>query len=512
MFDSHKVRKMQNFSQPPHNSHCTQRSLSEEMRARLPTTNKNAEEDGNIDVERNFNINGNDDDFDSSGAMKKKKSVSSSSLPSMMLVPKNPWLLLVLGILFGAFLPTFMKHKSVRIVHRHVKGAYKAHSEASKEYLKRYRETYLEEVKANVNNAETVMLLESVVKEEEKKVEEELVKEEVGAVTREEGGDIAFKTLENGNHVCLPLIDEDFSDLLSEEEMNESGTVITRSECEWFAKYIRTSIEASKLTSKCIPDNHVFATKVNEHVWEIFTYAIQNIKSEKCFIDRLIVLCLDDTSALQCKEDGFTHCIRYLYTLGASNFQQNDFWPITWLQTKMALALQSAKLTAFIHDSDVLFLQVPDLKKIVELDPSSEMFHQWENFNYTALFENPSYKEESEPVDVPHSGINSGQLLFLPTEKVRQGLLLSLRRGKEWGTNKNRLDQDLITEATNEVGVKRTGLSYKYNSYCSTRSSNRQHAHLEDWITFHVNCARDTGLKMHHMREVQEDWIKHKSG
>ena len=208
MFDSHRVRKMQNhFSQPPHNSHCTQRSLSEEMRARLPTTNKNAEEDGNIDVERNLNINGNDDDFDSSGAMKKKKSVSSSSLPSMMMVPKNPWLLLVLGILFGAFLPTFMKHKSVRIVHKHVKGAYKAHSEASKEYLKRYRETYLEEVKAHVNNAETVMLLESVVKEEEKKVEEELVKEEVGAVTREEGGDIAFKTLENGKHVCLPLID-----------------------------------------------------------------------------------------------------------------------------------------------------------------------------------------------------------------------------------------------------------------------------------------------------------------
>ena len=190
------------------------------MRARLPTTNKNAEEDGNIDVERNFNINGNDDDFDSSGAMKKKKSVSSSSLPSMMMVPKNPWLLLVLGILFGAFLPTFMKHKSVRIVHRHVKGAYKAHSEASKEYLKRYRETYLEEVKANVNNAETVMLLESVVKEEEKKVEEELVKEEVGAVTREEGGDIAFKTLENGKHVKK----------VEEELVKEEVGAVTREE------------------------------------------------------------------------------------------------------------------------------------------------------------------------------------------------------------------------------------------------------------------------------------------
>jgi hypothetical protein len=63
-----------------------------------------------------------------------------------------------------------------------------------------------------------------------------------------------------------------------------------------------------------------------------------------------------------------------------------------------------------------------------------------------------------------------------------------------------------------DVGVKRTGLSYKYNSYCSTRSFNREHEHLEEWITFHVNCAKGPGLKMHHMREVQEDWIKHKSG
>ena len=513
MFDSHRVRKMQNhFSQPPHNSHCTQRSLSEEMRARLPTTNKNAEEDGNIDVERHFNINGNDDDFDSSGAMKKKKSVSSSSLPSMMMVPKNPWLLLVLGILFGAFLPTFMKHKSVRIVHKHVKGAYKAHSEASKEYLKRYRETYLEEVKANVNNAETVMILESTVKEEEKKVEEELVKEEVGAVTREEGGDIAFKTLENGKHVCLPLIYEDFSDLVSEEEMNESGTVMTRSECEWFARYIKVSIVASKMTSKCVPDDHVFSTLVNEHEWEVFTYAVQNVKSEKCLIDRLIILCLDEATALKCKYDGFTHCVQYVDTLGASDFMQNEYWRIVWLKTKMALALVSAKLTAFIHDSDVLFLKVPDMDRIIALDPTAEMFHQWEQLNYTALFLKSSFEEESEPVDVPHKGLNSGQIVYLPTEKVHQGLLLSLRKGKEWGTNKNRLEQELLMSGMDDVGVKRTGLSYKYNSYCSTRSFNREHEHLEEWITFHVNCAKGPGLKMHHMREVQEDWIKHKSG
>jgi hypothetical protein len=483
------------------------------MRARLGIAT-DAHADGDVDVEKSVDKNRNDDYVDS--AMKKKKSVSSTSYYSISsMTTKNPWVLLVLGIVLGAFLPTLVRHESVRSAHKHVKGAYTAHREASKEYLKRYRETYLGEVKTNyVSEKENELLLESMVKEEEKKLEEALTEEEVGTdvpVDEEGQGETTFKTLENGKHVCLPLIDEDFSDLVSEEEMNESGTVITRSECEWFAKYIRTSIEASKMTSRCIPDNHVVATEVNEHAWEIFTYAIQNIKSEKCFIDRLIVLCLDDASALRCKEDGFTHCIRYLYTLGASDFQQNDFWVIGWLKTKMVLALHSAKLTAFIHDSDVLFLQVPDLKKIVELDPSSEMFHQWERFNYTTLFENPSYKEESDPVNVPHAGLNGGQILYLPTEKVRKGLLLSLRFGKEWGTNKNRLDQELLMQGMDEVGVKRTGLSYKYNSFCSTRGSNRQHAHLEDWITFHVSCARGNEIKMQVMKAIQEEWSKLKS-
>ena len=484
------------------------------MRARLGIAT-DAHADGDVDVEKSVDKKRNDDYVDS--AMKKKKSVSSTSYYSISsMMTKNPWVLLVLGVAIGAFLETLVRHESVRGVHKHVKGAYTAHREASKEYWKRYRETYLGEVKTNyVSEKENELLLESMVEKEENKVEEPLVEEEVGtaAPINEEGqGETTFKTLENGKRVCLPLIDEDFSDLVSEEEMNESGTVITRSECEWFAKYIRTSIEASKMTSKCVPDDHVFSTLVNEHEWEVFTYAVQNVKSEKCLIDRLIILCLDGATALKCKYDGFTHCVQYVDTLRASDFMQNDFWRIGWLKTKMALALVSAKLTAFIHDSDVLFLKVPDMDRIIALDPTAEMFHQWEQLNYTALFLKSSFEEESEPVDVPHKGLNGGQIVYLPTEKVHQGLLLSLRKGKEWGTNKNRLEQELLMSGMDDVGVKRTGLSYKYNSYCSTRSFNREHEHLEEWITFHVNCAKGPELKMLVMREVQEDWIKHKSG
>jgi hypothetical protein len=111
------------------------------MRARVLTEDV-------VDVEKTVDKSRHDDYVDS--AMKKKKNVSSISYYSnSSMTTKNPWVLLVLGIAFGAFLPTLVRHESVRAVHKHVNGAYKAHREASKEYMKRYRETYLGEVKTN---------------------------------------------------------------------------------------------------------------------------------------------------------------------------------------------------------------------------------------------------------------------------------------------------------------------------------------------------------------------------
>ena len=117
------------------------------MRARLGIAT-DAHADGDVDVEKSVDKKRSDDYVDS--AMKKKKSVSSTSYYSISsMMTKNPWVLLVLGIVLGAFLPTLVRHESVRAVHKHVSGAYKAHREASKEYMKRYRETYLGEVKAS---------------------------------------------------------------------------------------------------------------------------------------------------------------------------------------------------------------------------------------------------------------------------------------------------------------------------------------------------------------------------
>jgi len=68
---------------------------------------------------------------------------------------QNPRIILCLGILLGVLLSIFIHHidtKPIQNVHKSVKNAYRAHNEARKEYLKRYREAYLESILSSSAN------------------------------------------------------------------------------------------------------------------------------------------------------------------------------------------------------------------------------------------------------------------------------------------------------------------------------------------------------------------------
>jgi Ser-tRNA(Ala) deacylase AlaX len=68
---------------------------------------------------------------------------------NIIVMIKNPRIILCLGILLGVILSIFIHHidtKPIQNVHKNVKHAYRAHNEARKEYLKRYREAYLESI------------------------------------------------------------------------------------------------------------------------------------------------------------------------------------------------------------------------------------------------------------------------------------------------------------------------------------------------------------------------------
>jgi hypothetical protein len=65
-------------------------------------------------------------------------------------------IILCLGILCGALISMFIHHidtKPIQNVHKNVKHAYYAHKEARKDYLKRYREAYLESKLSLTNSA-----------------------------------------------------------------------------------------------------------------------------------------------------------------------------------------------------------------------------------------------------------------------------------------------------------------------------------------------------------------------
>jgi hypothetical protein len=334
--------------------------------------------------------------------------------------------------------------------------------------------------------------------------------DEAGAsnVAVSNGSEIVFKTLENGKKVCAPLIDEEFSALVVEEGNDISGVLTSKAECEWFNQLTKVGLAASKMPSTCVPNDHVFATLTNDHMWEMSMYGLQHIRDKKCFTDRLVILCLDDASFSKCQSNGFEHCVKYVKTLGSSNFMQNDYRQIVWLKPKMALALMNARLTVFTLDSDILFFQVPDLTKVKELHPEAELHYQWEIVDYEALYKMENPNEDFEQ-SVRHEGYNSGQVLWMPTANVIRGTLRALLRGKEGGAG-DKLEQEHTRDGMKDAGVKTAGLSFRYaaNHQCSTRNICEVYNKSQNWVSYHATWLQGLESKMGILRKVEEAWSK----
>ena len=115
-----------------------------------------------------------------------------------------------------------MMKGSIKGLHRNVKNAYRAHNVARKEYLRSYREAYLESILA-ARGPSSSLDAEEIEKGSAEDVSEGSKDSEKNVIARSgedsrsspnEGGEIVFKSLENGKKICSPLIDEEFSDCL----------------------------------------------------------------------------------------------------------------------------------------------------------------------------------------------------------------------------------------------------------------------------------------------------------
>ena len=423
--------------------------------------------------------------------------------------------LLCLGIFLGAFLSSSIhdnRHaiikKPIQRLNENVRTAYRAHNTAKKEYLKSYREAYLESILAGnaPSSSSPSPELDGEMADLEKA--SSMIKVDINENIEQ----LEFKTLENGKHVCLPLIDEENSDLVVEVDTGDrSGSLISKGDCEWFNELIKVGTEAAKTPSSCVPDGFIFATLSNDKDWKMLEFGLHNVKSETCFLDRIIVLCLDDKTAENCKSAGYKHCVKYIESFGKSRFNEGDFGKINWMKEKMRLAfLGAANLSLFTFDSDIIFFKVPDLAKVVASNRSAELFHQWEKVDYEALYSNPSYDEDHEE-SILHEGFNGGQILSLPTPNVIKGTMQALRNGIKPGEKRT---QNKIRDGFNSVGVKSAGLSYMYasNWLCHERKKCLYETNGQNWISYHATWVIGLENKMEVLKMAEKGWSQLPSG
>jgi hypothetical protein len=427
--------------------------------------------------------------------------------------PRKWIAMLCLGIFVGVFLSSSIhanRHASVRKpiqkLHRSIKIAYRAHNIARKEYLKSYREAYLESILAGnaPSSSSPSPELDGNIADLEKPflVASSMEKVDVNDNIKL----LEFKTLENGKHVCLPLIDEENSDLVIEvDSADGSGSLISKGDCEWFNELIKVGTEAAITPSSCVPDGFIFATLSNEVNWKMLEFGLHNVKSETCFLDRIVVLCLDDETMVNCKSTGYKHCVRYIKSFVKSRYNEGDFVKINWMKEKMRLAfLGVANLSLFTFDSDIIFFKVPDLAKVVASNRSAELFYQWEKVDYEALYSNPSYDEDHEE-SILHEGFNGGQILSLPTPDVINGTMEALRNGNKPGGGTG--TQNKIFDGFNSAGVKSAGLSYMYasNWLCQDQKKCLYETNSQNWINYHATCVL-ADYKWGVLKKAQEAW------
>jgi|TARA_B100000482_G_scaffold110972_1_gene80080 hypothetical protein len=317
---------------------------------------------------------------------------------------------------------------------------------------------------------------------------------------------LEFKTLENGKHVCLPLIDEENSDLVVEIDEGGSGALISKADCEWLNELIKAGIEVAKTPSSCVQDGFLFATLTNDKDWKMLEYGLHNVKNETCFLNRILLLCLDDKAVEECKDAGYKHCVPYIRSFKESRYGEGDFGNINWMKEKMRLALLgAANLSLFTFDADILFFKVPDLAKVVASDRDAELFHQWEKVDYEALYSNRSFDEDREK-SILHEGFNGGQILSLPTPNVIKGTMQALRNGIKG----SKVTQDKIRDGLKAKGAKIAGLSYMYaqNWLCETKRKCFYDTNSQNWINYHATWVVGFERKMEVLKKAQEGWSK----
>jgi hypothetical protein len=263
----------------------------------------------------------------------------------------------------------------------------------------------------------------------------------------------------------------------------------------------------------------VYSSYANEYHWEMLMFNLQNLKDRECFMNRLVIECMDDKALELCKASGYIkHCIPYPKAMRASDFERpegqteskSDYNALTWIKEKVAFSLMHADISVFTFDSDVLFFDVPDLVEIQASKPDGIIFFQ------LASIEDEEVEKAGELTREYHShqDFNAGQLLWKPSKDMKRVLLKAFQTGNKSGRI-DVLDQAIFsaTLRTEDDGAlwweKAHHLSSKFDSGCFHNRPYDEEKKLKR-TTFHACCHTTLSQKLHGLQTAQDYFLEHK--
>ena len=305
----------------------------------------------------------------------------------------------------------------------------------------------------------------------------------------------------DGIRSCLPALGTEFSDVMGE---SQTGSFVTSDDCRWFNNLTKAAFNVAGNLSTCVPEGSLHLTYANDYAWEQLVFNLQNVNNISCFMQRLLVVTLDSTTHTNCLNNKqIRHCLAYVREFRPSAFMHNDYNAITWLKSKMALALIHVGITVFIFDADVLWFQVPNITAMLQSNTNADVFYQLDIVNMPALYRAISSMganriDEDHYEGIHASGVNTGQVLWTPSTMLMRTIPLAFRSG----VDSTKLEQKHLEEAFDSSRT--MPLSFMYASACTGRESIAKHSH--NWISYHANCIKTKDMKLAAVTEAQRAW------
>lgn len=262
-------------------------------------------------------------------------------------------------------------------------------------------------------------------------------------------------------------------------------------------KHPTNPILDNSTNADCVfPDNAVMFTYSSHYMTDLILIQQRALNSSgigHCLRSRFITLCLDIECHDFCQTHHILHCpLINLNKLPASDFNKGEYRFFTFLKHELLLEALKVASHAFFFDADCIIMKNP----FVELSHGGR---DKEGRSLPGIYDMFYQRDRGRGNDCSGS-INSGQIYLRNSTKVQHYLQVMLSFKDIIMEGKNGLDQDFISNATDQANLTKCSLAPTlYTAHCLMIFGNinyiNRNAPVKDLVTYHTSCAEGVGSK-----------------